>query len=418
MTSMKTALLAGVALAVSAVGAQADDLSALKAQIESLNARVASMEAAPSVPAGYSLLTVGEGQAHVVPGMTAQEQASFAGNATIISVMPTADAPAGTTIEWSGYVRAIVGYASNDTDGDYDDPLIPDFSSDDEDLSIYGRGRLNVTAKTDTAVGEVGVRMRLEGNGSPVDSDYDVEMEIAWGWWAMTPELTLGGGYNGSLGSIGFGYDGACTCHWIDNANVYELEGDATQMRLTYASGPLSAAIAVEDGTAGGGELAAGGESPLRFAGEIAYAGDSFSGEISGIYVSADGDDGYNIGAGVGFNLGDFASLSLAGGIGNTINSAGPIFDDSDYYFINGLASMNLSDSAHAEIGVGYKDYDGDADVFGVMGGLYYHPVDQLTIGLEAEWVSTNYDFVDILGNTGEVEEDDLYVGLVTVWSF
>src|SRR5690349_2240246 len=58
MNSLRIALLTGAALAVSAAGAQADDLSALKAQIESLNARVASMEAAPAVPAGYSLLSI------------------------------------------------------------------------------------------------------------------------------------------------------------------------------------------------------------------------------------------------------------------------------------------------------------------------------------------------------------------------
>jgi opacity protein-like surface antigen len=403
MKMIKMALLGGAALAVSSMAAQADDLTALKAQIESLNARVASMEAAPSVPAGYSLLTVGEGQAHVVPGMTAQEQAGFNGDVTVVSVLPTADAPAGATIEWNGFVRAIIGYQSYDSD----------FGGDDDDLSIVARGRLNMTARTDTAVGEVGVRLRLEGNSDAFDSvdrDLPVEMEIAWGWWQMTPELTLGGGYNGSVGSIGFGYDGACTCHWIDNANVYELEGDAVQMRLTYASGPMAAAIAIEDGTAGGGELSSNEDNALRFAGEIAYAGDSFSGEISGLFLSADDDDAYNVGVGLGFNLGDIASISMAAAIGNTSDAA--LVADADYWFINGLASMNISDSAHAELGVGYKDYeDGDLTVFGVMGGLYYHPVDQLTIGLEAEYISAETDFFN-------GDEQYLYAGLVTVWSF
>ena len=35
-----------------------------------------------------------------------------------------------------------------------------------------------------------------------------------WGWWAMTPELTFGGGYSGSLGNIGYGVDGACNCYY------------------------------------------------------------------------------------------------------------------------------------------------------------------------------------------------------------
>ncbi len=50
MKMIKMALLGGAALAVTTAAAKADDLSALKAQIESLNARVAQMEAAPAVP--------------------------------------------------------------------------------------------------------------------------------------------------------------------------------------------------------------------------------------------------------------------------------------------------------------------------------------------------------------------------------
>ena len=66
MKTMKVALLASAALAVVSVSARADDVAAMKAQLESLNARVAQLEAAPAVPIGYSLLTVSEGTATVV----------------------------------------------------------------------------------------------------------------------------------------------------------------------------------------------------------------------------------------------------------------------------------------------------------------------------------------------------------------
>ncbi len=68
----------------------------------------------------------------------------------------------------------------------------------------------------------------------------------------MTPELTLGGGYTGSLGNIGYGYDGACNCYYTDNADVGFDPGDTSQMRLSYASGPMSAAIALEDASGSG----------------------------------------------------------------------------------------------------------------------------------------------------------------------
>ena len=76
------------------------------------------MEAAPQVPAGYSLLTISEGARPETPGLplTARERAAYGETATVISVLPTADAPATTTITWSGYARA--GLVYSNTDGD------------------------------------------------------------------------------------------------------------------------------------------------------------------------------------------------------------------------------------------------------------------------------------------------------------
>lgn len=392
MKMIKMALLGGAALAVTAGVARADDLTDLKAQIESLNARVAQMEAAPAVPAGYNLLTIGDGTAYAVPGMSRQEQASFAGPVTVMSVLPTADAPAAASIEWSGYVRAILGYRDVESTAT---------RRDDEDADIYARGRLNMTARTDTAVGEIGVRLRLEGNGQGV-SDLFVDMPVAWGWWAMTPELTLGGGYQGSLASIGFGYDGACTCHFIDNADVYAAPGDTTQMRLTYASGPMSFAIALEDASTGG--IAGSG---LGAAGELAYSGDTFSAEIAGNYRATDNNgagtaDTYNIGVGLGFNM-DPVALSMAAGLGQ-------LDTGNEFWYVNAHAGMNLSDEIRMELAAGYKDYENNTTVLGVMGGLYYVPVDQLTIGLEAEWVNTD--------PAGPGDDTDMYVGFVTVYAF
>jgi hypothetical protein len=48
MTILRKALLGGAALAVMTTGAQADELTALKAQLEALQNRVDTMEAAPA----------------------------------------------------------------------------------------------------------------------------------------------------------------------------------------------------------------------------------------------------------------------------------------------------------------------------------------------------------------------------------
>ena len=249
MKTMKVALLATAALAAVSVSARADDTAAIKAQLEALTARIAQLEASPAVPTGYSLLTITEGPRTVVPGLDAlnKKRQGYGDTATIVGIMPTADVPASTTIEWSGYVRAIV----HNTDYGYAD------SAGDDESHVTTRAQLAVTGKTDTAVGEVGARIQLRASGHGVDTDTNFFANEYWGWWAMTPEITFGGGFSGSLGNIGYGVDGACSCYGTDwftaeqrdenHINVGTNPGDATQIRLSWASGPISAAIALED---------------------------------------------------------------------------------------------------------------------------------------------------------------------------
>ncbi len=500
MKMIKMALLGGAAMAVTAASAHADDLDALKAQIETLNARVAAMETAPSVPAGFKLIAVSEGELPQTPGlgMTAQELAGYGNRATIISVLPTADAPAGTTITWSGYARAGLVFESttNDTKVDrfsrsgndaaeaWNDAAVNDYTNDDstDDVDVKARGQLRVKASTDTAVGEVGVDIRLRGNFNG-NGAADVYTDVAWGYWAMTPELTFGGGYAGSLGNIGYGYDGACTCYYTDNADLAFNPGDVTQMRLSYASGPVSFAISLEDASirAGGDNFSAADSingDELGAAGEIKYSGDTFSGEIAGVWrginedaygTFKDGDVNYavqngdidslwQVGAGLGFALGDVANLSVAAAMGE-----GPFTTETDgnlglstkvpvnnsWWGITALASFKMSDEFHAELGAGYKKREGDDitaenskadvyqlykvsdieyDTYGVLGGVYYQPVDQLTIGVEAEWYTTDTTY-NVTGDKVEggatdtldkvsANPDTFSIDLVSVWRF
>jgi hypothetical protein len=478
MKMIKLALLAGSAVAVSAAAAHADDLDALKAQIETLNARVAAMEAAPAVPAGYQLIAISEGDRVNTPGLdlswTGRQLAGYGNKATYISVLPTADAPAGATITWSGYARAGLVYTNDKNDvtlkvyeknrkgnWDYLGKAKNDGDFNDGDIDVKARGQLRATASTDTAVGEVGVDIRLRGNFNG-NGAADVYSDVAWGYWSMTPELTFGGGYAGSLGNIGYGYDGACTCYYTDNADVNFNPGDTTQMRLSYGSGPFTMAVALEDASirAGGDNFGAADSingDELGAAGEIKYSGDTFSGEISGMWRGindeyaregnlTNSDNLWQVGAGLGFSLGDIASLSLAAAFGegpvvNTyegeIVSGAPL--NNNWWGVSGLASANLNDAIHAEIAAGYKsrDYDnykfangdsiknGSWDQWSVLGGIYYDPVDQLTIGVEGEWTTTDrsatlYDVdsdPDLKGKYSSTYEN-FTVDLVSVWRF
>jgi opacity protein-like surface antigen len=481
MKSTKLALLGGAALAVTSTATHADDLDALKAQIETLNARVAAMEAAPAVPAGYSLLAISEGPRVNTPGlpMTSRQEAAYGSEATYISVLPTADARAGAIITWSGYAKAGLIYTNESESGSLrvrdvnGDSFKFRFDSESANTDLKARAQLRVTASTDTAVGEVGVDIRIradfDGNG-----EGDVYSDIAWGYWSMTPELTFGGGYASSLGDIGYGYDGACTCYFTDRADVGFNPGDVTQLRLTYASGALSMAIALEDAsirdsmvianemelidyTGPAADSTAHGDK-LGAAGEIKYAGGIVTGEISGVWRDRDDvsdagiTDLWQIGAGLGFALGDMATLSLAGAFGegpfetvasNSSPDAGEITTNipinQRWWGLSALASANLSDAIHAEIGAGYKyreqqddsvslSLDGFSEIsdtkvtsWGVLGGIYYDPVDQLTIGVEGEYWSNEIEQTitfDINSFDVDATVDNFQVDFVSVWRF
>jgi hypothetical protein len=393
MNTIKFALLGTVAFAAVSVSAQASttsDIAALKAEIAALSAKVAANEAQTSVPAGFQLVTVSQQPAIVVPGIGSEGR-----DVTTIAIVPTADAPASTVIQWSGFARAALVYSDGpDTLAVVGPPAVP--ASDQVYLDVKARGQINVVGKTDTAVGEVGAQMSVRGNwgasGGFNGGDATATVTNAWGWWKMTPDLTLAGGYNGSVSSIGYGYDGACSCYYTDNADQgTALNGDVAQMRLTYSSGPMSVAIAVEDGH---NVIGLPNTNVLGFAAKVSYTGDMFNAALSGGFepsyplVAANGggpESKFVVNAGVGFGLGDVGKISANAGYrsGHALND--------DVWKASILGSLNLSDQAHLELGYGHVSYvtPGTSED-AVLAGVYYEPVSQLTIGLEGEWIKNS----------------------------
>jgi hypothetical protein len=409
MKVMKLALLGTAALAAVSVSARADDLADLKAQIEALNSRISQLEAAPAVPAGYQLLSVSQAPAIVVP--TLDIDPAYGANATNIGILPTADVPASTVIQWSGFVRSALFYGETD----YELAGYPDYDS----IDIYTRGEIKVVGTTDTAVGEVGALMKLRADFEGL-GNASVSSPEAWGWWKMTPELTLGAGYTGSLANIGYGYDGACNCYFSDSAPVALNPGrnDTTQMRLSYASGPLAFAIALEDADYGYNS------DTLGVAAEFKYSGDVFNAELAGgVWDENTGSaaygDAWQLGVGVGFNLSDMFTISA--GLAAGEQHFQPVGLGGDYWKGSILLRANLSDAVSAEIAYGHAEYDarftgfggflGNVDVDAVLAGIYYDPVAQLTIGLEGEWWQEDSNLVG-------GDEDHMSLDLVTVFRF
>src|SRR5687767_14368585 len=248
---LRRALLGGAALSVMATGAQADELSALKAQLEALQSRVSQLEsqpaAAPALPPGTKLLTMRKGQgtyslANPMPAADRlREHQGY-----IIAVTPTADMPAPVSeVTVSGEIRVLALYRSVDVEGSIDlnanDTTDVDESDVEfDDFDINTRGQLRVDGRTETAIGEVGGTIRLRGTrgGRPGASGHDdlggdVNINIAWGYWQMTPNWQLGAGYAGSTATIqaGWDYSGIPDLVGLDSGptNI-----DTSQFRLTY----------------------------------------------------------------------------------------------------------------------------------------------------------------------------------------
>jgi hypothetical protein len=456
MKVMKLALLGTAALAAASLSARADDLSDLKAQIEALNNRIATLEAAPSVPAGYQLLSMSKAPAIVVPGF--ERDADLLPMANTISILPTADVPASASIQWSGFARAALVHTNVDTDWDAiftDTGAAPPadvstsaLSASDDDTDILARGKLNLSATTDTAVGAVSVALEFESNWDGTAGG-GVAMTKAWGSWAMTPEISLGGGYQGSLASIGHGADTLCDYYCSTGGTAVGGSGDMAQFRLSYASGPLTAAIALEDISGGAFD-----DDDLGAAAEVTFAGDTFSAEVAG-YVN---EAGWQAGVGATAKM-DMFDISGAFGIGNNdgpkqagtfLNSTGGIapltwvadtdnqFVDEDFWKASVVVGANLTESVRAEIGYGYRsseatsntfllDFDGDeaydSETHALAGGIYYTPVSQLTLGLEASWVNVDESFTEIddgdaFGGQSNRETETVTLDFVSVFRF
>jgi hypothetical protein len=438
MNVLKIALLGTAALAAVSVSARADDLTDLKAQIEALNGRISQLESTPSIPAGFQLLTVSEADAIIVPGLEADKE--YGNKATNIGILPTADVPASTNIQWSGFVRVgvVADTHKRRTDRTFKSGAATVIggvapSAKAKSVDIVSRAGLKVVGTTETAVGEVGVRVALLATvetrgGTNRSHDKDVQTDGYWGWWKMTPELTLAGGVDGSLANSSNAFDNRCSCAYIGTGGAFG-RGDPTQIRLSYASGPISFAVALEDEantrttlydpvTA---QVIRSNKSAFGVAAEMKYAGDTIGFDLNAGHWDQPGsginaDSAWTVNAGANMALGDIASLGLALGVGEDSNLSGSV---DRYAKASVFLGFTLSDSVSAEFGGAYTDYKGSSSDYVIAGGLYYTPVSQLTLGLEASYgkaknVATNETATEIHRESGSRS----IVDAIAVWRF
>jgi hypothetical protein len=393
MKMMKWALLGSAALAVTATGAQADELGALKAQLETLQSRVSQLEAQPqaSLPSGYSLLSIHEGSSDY--GLPEERAADRTGNrpgdGVTISVVPAADAAPMAEITVSAEIRTILIYRDVNFDRRSGE-------RDHDELDVISRTRLNIQGKTDTAVGEVGARVRLQAN--VLDVSETVSLNRGYGWWKFAPAWTLHAGWDDTTAAVQAGFDwDAATGPLFTGGPSDKLN---EQMRLIWNNGgPLTFAIAVEDSDSGNVSVDRGDIPAI--VGYIAFDNESVFLQAIALWQNDDsntasgGSDDWAFGAGARFNLGDVFTVSAAGtagegyaGYANNV-SVDPNLDTQFWTASIGLI-FNMSDVTRIELGYGHEDYADEADV--IAGGIYWDPVSQVTIGLNAGWRDINSD--------------------------
>ncbi len=419
---LRQALLGGAALSVLATGVKADELSALKAQLEALQSRVNQLETAPTetLPPGARLLTVRKGQGAYAnqAALPASERLRDHQGYTI-AITPTADMPAPVSeVTVSGEIRARMIYDSYevdaddgvfvDIDGDSDLETSEYFDAESETCDITTRARLRVDGRTETAIGEVGGTIRLEGTrdvvGSGFDEDHEVVLNIGWGYWQMTPSLQLGAGYWDSLAAIQAGWD------WNGEPSLVGLRSGPTnhsvsQFRLTYSSGGFTAAVSLEDNDLNNDEDK---DAILpSIAGHVAFDSGTFLVTASGIYQPDEEDeasfndteDNWWVGAGAIVRLSDMFRLEGAAGIGEGYTSAlyfTPKADQNDfeYWTASLMAVISFAEAWRLELGAAYLEFEHEDDegianldnaveeVWTVGASAFWDPVDQLTLGV------------------------------------
>ena len=145
---LRRALLGGAALSVVATGAQADELSALKAQLEGLQNRVNQLETTPAtntpsgLPQSDGLITFHRGSdigwdqtTHARPQEYIPEDRGFT-----IAITPSADLPAPVhEVTVSGYVKGDFIYDTHQDLGDSFSAAAISGGDDRENARVYAR---------------------------------------------------------------------------------------------------------------------------------------------------------------------------------------------------------------------------------------------------------------------------------------
>ena len=413
---LRRALLGGVAMTVLAAGAQAGELEALKAQLEALQARVATIETqGAALPEGVSLVTFERGQqAGLLKSElfdeTALERTPDSRGMTI-SVTPTADLPAPVaSIELSGYIRGMA--------------VLSDTNTTNADFDMYARGQIDVAATVDTAMGRVtgGIQVRGDMGGGDGIVGYggytpNLRIRTAWATWQMTDALSMTFGQTGQIATLS---NVSSTLGAVSLDPVGPNNSRRPQLRFTYASGPFNFRFGIEDPSTD-----AQARSMPDFAAslgvDMGVVGFRVGGEVGRVSRWFRRTTGYLVNAGLDFDLGNMATFNVGGlytkglGCDGLLNIAPTVPNIipgvSCLNVINrrkvkvwaGVANLNfnLTETTTLALSGGYFNATNDFNFFtlgwdkgySVGGALVWRPVDALQFGLAGNYYRLDPNF-------------------------
>jgi hypothetical protein len=415
---LRRALLGGVALGAMATGAQADELSALKAQLEALQSRVNQIESSPaasSAPAGASYMTFNRGSdlnAGMFKSPRLDDQLPGDRGFTI-AITPTADLPAPIMeVAISGYVLMLASYDTHSNTASSGGGAIVQGGGDDANFQMDAlRSRFRITSKSDTAVGQV--RTLIEGDFRDVGTigNQVFRLRHAWGEWDMTPNTVFGAGQTWSTNYHGYGETPMVNWNGQYGTSGYNKSW-VPQVQIRHTSGPLTYAVGLmnpyNDGIAADPELPDLGARITGSLGSASFGIGAVARVISfdkdGVGAGAsDSAIGAGISAGVDIPFGDMITLHATAGYGDGANDmtgsgnstafVGGNVDTLETWGGTVGASFKLSEAS--SINANYAISDSDDNNLAATAvqtnqavalNYIWQPVSKLRMGVEAYW--------------------------------
>ncbi|WP_137388086.1 carbohydrate porin [Rhodoligotrophos defluvii] len=460
---VRTMALAGAALCTMTAIGQADELSALKAELAALENRIAELEAtaprAAAVPEGAGLITYYRGTDTASDWTVDRAGESIpTARGFTIAVTPSADFPVPVhEVTISGYVKGDFIYDFKRDVGDYFAYSDLDFRRHHRHLRLHARqSRFRIQSKSDTEIGQI--RTLIEGDffSGGAYGNTDFRLRHAWGEWDMTPNWTFGAGqtWRNFMSLI----TGITTVDFFGPAGLIGTSR-VGQVRLTYRDGPHVFAISAEDPTGEGDWLNGFGHNDVMadFAARWQY--DAAGGHkflVSGATryfettrrrgaIRSDDALGWVIQGAATINLADYATFSTSviygNGAGNYIAGNGPAYwvhqDTGHISLISALGlfagvGVPLTETTSFNFGWGMvvadrEDIKGGIlrggvgsgeivrEVMSFHGNIIWKPVNELHLGWEIIYGEREYHHI---ADAGRIRRDDNVRGQFGAWFF